>query len=179
MKPRIIKPTFINPFMGRGRGPSKEKIKETVLSHAKQHDQIVHGSFAVNTQLPEEYHRPAKDIDVLTHKPRHHMDIMEDKLDAMAGRDAFGEVIMPIVGKEGEFVYKVVKKVAGPDIDVVDYFNMQKIRTKRIKGIRYEDLYAAKRRLQQIIANPELRHRHAKTARDIRRIEAYERSLIK
>ena len=70
MIPKYKKPHFINPF-GTRRGPSNEEIKDAILVHAKKHKQILHGSFAVNAQLPPEYRRPAKDIDVLTHSPEH------------------------------------------------------------------------------------------------------------
>ena len=64
---------------------------------------------------------------------------------------------MPIVGTEGEYVYKVVKKVFGPDKDVADYFKMKKgVKTRKIKGVRYEDWKYAKRILQQIVSNPDI-----------------------
>jgi len=180
-KMKYIKPKYIFPFSGGGFGtcrpPAKEEVRDAILSHAKKHHQIMHGSFALREQI-KPYGRTPHDIDILTNNPRHHMDKMEDKLDLMAGCDAFDEVIMPIIGKEGEYVYKVVKKTFGPDKDVVDYFKMQKgIKTVTIKGVRYEDWKTAKRRLQQIVSNPELRHRHGKAVDDLRRIEAYERSL--
>lgn len=183
---KYIKPKYIFPFNPSGGGgfgfgqepkPNKEEIKKEVLSHAKKHKQIVHGSFGLREQIGE-FARVPHDIDIMASKPRHSMDKMEDRLDFLAGRDAFAELIMPIRGKEGEYVYKVVKKVYGPDKDVVDYFNLQRgVQTKTIKGIRYEHWKFAKRRLEQIVADPELRHRHGKAVQDLRRIEAYEKSL--
>jgi len=156
---------------------TKEETEAAILKRAKTHNQIIHGSTALKAQIGE-YAREPHDIDIITHNPRHHMDKMEDHLDAMAGCDAYDEVIMPIVGTKGEYVYKVVKRVFGPDIDIVDYFNMKKgIKVKKIKGIRYEHWQYAKRILQGIVLNPDLRHRHRKAIEDLRRIEAYERSL--
>jgi len=158
---------------------TKEEAEAAIFNRAKKFNQIIHGSRALKAQIGE-YAREPHDIDILTNNPRHHMDKMEDDLDAMAGCDAYDEVIMPIIGTKGEYVYKVVKKVFGPDKDIVDYFKPIKgVKTKRIKGVRYEDWKYAKRILQGIIANPNLRHRHAKAIEDLRRIEAYERSLKK
>jgi len=181
MKPKIIKPNFINPFLQphKDKRITKEDVDNAILNRAKTHKQIVHGSTALHAQIGE-YAREPHDIDILTNSPRHHMDKMENRLDEMAGRDAFGEVILPIIGTEGEYVYKVVKKTYGPDIDVVDYFNMKKgVKTKTIKGVRYAHWQYAKKRLQQIVADPQKRHRHMKARGDLRRIEAYERSLRK
>ena len=174
---KFYKPYFpLNPF---GKKPTKAEIKNAIYNRAKTYDQIIHGATALNEQMGPEFSRPTHDIDVMTHDPRFHMDKMEDKLDLLAGYDAFREVIMPIMGREGEYVYKVVRNTIGPkNADVVDYFeNRGGIKTTKLKGIRYESIAAAKARLMQILQDPTLRHRHAKTARDLRRIEAYEKSL--
>jgi len=180
MKKRPFKPHMApNPYRRpyKESKVSKEEIENAIKRRAKTYNQIVHGSAALKVQLGE-YAREPHDIDILTNNPRLHMDKMEDNLDKLAGYDAFEEVVMPIVGTEGEYVYKVVKKVYGPDIDIVDYFKMKKgIKTRKIKGIRYEDWKYAKKILQDIVNNPQLRHRHAKAREDLRRIEAYERSL--
>jgi len=172
-KPKMVK----SPHLHKDKIITKEEVEKAILNRAKTHNQIVHGSYALRQQLGE-YARPPHDIDIMTKNPRRHMDLMEDKLDLMAGYDAYEEVIMPIVGKEGEYVYKVVKKVFGPDIDIVDYFKVKKgVKTRKIKGIRYEDWRYAKKVLERIVRDPELRHRHGKAVEDLRRIDAYERSL--
>jgi len=175
-KPHIVrKNTFMQPH--KAKMVTKEEIDNAILKRAKTHQQIVHGSYALKKQIGE-YAREPHDIDILTKNPRHHMDKMEDKLDEMAGYDAYYEQVMPIIGSEGEYVYKVIKKVFGPDIDVVDYFKPKPgVKTRKIKGVLYEDWKYAKKILIGIINNPELRHRHAKAMEDLRRIEAYERSL--
>jgi len=175
-KPHIAR----NPFMRtKARMITKEEVDNAVLKRAKTHKQIVHGSYALKQQIGE-YAREPHDIDILTNNPRLHMDKMEDKLDEMAGYDAYYEQVMPIIGTDGEYVYKVIKKVYGPDIDIVDYFKPKKgIKTRKIKGVKYEDWRYAKKILIDIVNNPELRHRHQKAYEDLRRIEAYERSLKK
>ena len=178
MKP--FKPHFArNPFLEshKDKKVTKQEVDEAILKRAKSYNQIIHGSYALRKQIGE-YAREPHDIDVFANNPRFQMDKMEDRLDEMAGYDAYEEVIMPIIGIEGEYVYKVVKKTFGPGIDVVDYFKMKKgVKTKKIKGVRYEHWKYAKKILQGIINNPELRHRHAKAYEDLRRIEAYEQSL--
>jgi len=156
---------------------SKQEIEDAIKTRARKYNQIIHGSAALKAQIGK-FAREPHDIDVLTSKPRYHMDKMEDRLDAMAGCDAYDELVMPIVGTEGEKVYKVVKKTFGPNRDIVDYFELKKgTKIKKIKGVWYEDWKYAKKILQGIIANPQLRHRHGKAIEDLRRIEAYERSL--
>ncbi|GAH69029.1 unnamed protein product, partial [marine sediment metagenome] len=174
MKPKIIKPNFINPFLQphRDKKITKEEVDNAILNRAKTHKQIVHGSTALKVQIGE-YAREPHDIDILTNSPRHHMDKMKDKLDLMAGYDAFGEVVIPLTGAEGEYVYKVVKKAYGPGIDVVDYFAMKKgVKTQRIKGIRYAHWLYAKKKLEQIVTDPQKRNRHMKAREDLRRIDA-------
>ena len=169
-----------NPFMRtKARMITKQEVDNAVLKRAKTHKQIIHGSYALKQQIGE-YARDPHDIDVLTKNPRHHMDKMEDDLDALAGYDAYYEQVLPIIGTEGEYVYKVIKRVFGPDIDIVDYFKPKKgVKTRKIKGIKYEDWRYAKKILIDIVNNPELAHRHQKAYEDLRRIEAYERSLKK
>jgi len=156
---------------------TKEDVDKAIIQRAKQHNQLVHGSYALKQQLGE-FAREPKDIDIMTSRPRQHMDKTEDMLDKMAGYDAFKEVVMPIIGTEGEYVYKVVKQNYGPGIDVVDYFETkQGVKTKRIKGVRYEHWKYAKKVLEGIVQNPDLRHRHRKAVEDLRRIKAYEESI--
>jgi len=175
-KPHIAKNPFIRT---KARMVTKEEIENAVLGRARKHAQIIHGSYALREQIGE-YARPPHDIDIMTKNPRLHMDKMEDRLDQMAGYDAYEEVVMPIIGTEGEYVYKVVKKVFGPDISIVDYFKIKKgTKTKKIKGIKFETWQHAKKLLIDIVNNPDLRHRHAKAMEDLRRIEVYERSLRK
>jgi len=177
------KPKYIFPFspnqstnFDNYKRINKKQVEDTVIKYAKKHEQIVHGSFALKQQLGQ-FAREPHDIDVMAYKPAYSQDKMEDKLDILAGYDAFAEVTIPIIGTEGEYVYKVVKKVYGPDIDVVDYFKMKKgIKTKTIKGVRYEHWKYAKRVLENIVRNPELRHRHRKAREDLNRILAYEES---
>lgn len=173
------KPHFTNPFLNpqQIKKVTKADVDNAILHRAKKHKQIIHGSYALRAQIGK-YARPPHDIDIFSKNPQYQMDKMEDRLDEMAGYDAYDEVIMPIIGTEGEYVYKVVKRAFGPDIDIVDYFKMKKgIKTKKIKGVRYEHWKYAKKILQQILSNPELRHRHAKAYDDLKRIEAYEISL--
>jgi hypothetical protein len=174
-KPHMAPNPFLKPY--RDRSISKEEIDNAILNRAKKWRQTIHGSYALKQQIGE-YAREPHDIDILTKNPEYHMNKMEDDLDLMAGYDAYYENVMPIIGTEGEYVYKVMKKVYGPDIDIVDYFKPKKgVKTRKIKGILYEDWKYAKKILIDIVNNPELRHRHGKAMEDLRRIEAYERSL--
>jgi len=174
-RPHFAKNPFLQPH--RDKRITKDEIDSAILKRAKTYKQIIHGSTALKAQIGE-FAREPHDIDILTSNPRHHMDKMEDRLDAMAGYDAYEEVIMPIIGTEGEYVYKVVKKAYGPGIDVVDYFKPKKgVKTKKIKGVRYEHWKYAKKILIDIVNNPKLQHRHVKAYEDLKRIEAYEQSL--
>ena len=154
---------------------TKEDVDESITQHIKKHNQAVHGAKATNIQVSEIYRRPTQDFDVWTKNPKQHMLKMDDKLDEIAGYDMFHEETKPLQGHPDIMVYRVV----GPRGEVVDYM-LPPIgaKTKRIDKIRYETLQYAKKIHKQILADPEIGWaRKQKSARDLRRIEAYERSL--
>jgi len=154
---------------------TKEDVDRSITEHIKTHNLTIHGCKAVNAQLPPEFHRPTQDFDVWTKNPRHQMDITEDKLDALAGCDMFYEDIKPLQGHTDKYVYRVV----GPRGEVVDYMLPPPgALKKKIEGINYEHIKFAKQVYKQILADPTISfERKQKSARDLRRIEAYERSL--
>ncbi|GAF71985.1 unnamed protein product [marine sediment metagenome] len=154
---------------------TKEDVDKSITQHIKKHNQAIHGAKAVNKQITEEFHRPTQDFDVWTKNPQHHQDKMEDELDKLAGTDMFHEETKPLQGHPDIMVYRVV----GPRGEVVDYMLPPPgAKTKRIDKIRYETLQYAKKIHKQILADPNIGWaRKQKSARDLRRIEAYERSL--
>ena len=167
------------PKIVRMRNPcnpiTKEDVDKNITEHIKKHKLTIHGCKAVNAQVSESFRRPTQDFDVWAKNPRHQMDITEDKLDALAGCDMFHEETKPLQGHPDQFVYRVV----GPRGEVVDYvLPPPGALKKKIEGINYEHLQFAKKIHKQILADPNIDfQRKQKSARDLRRIEAYERSL--
>jgi len=164
-----------NPFLNTCKKITKEDVDNNITQHIKKHKLTIHGCKAVNKQLPPEYHRPTQDFDVWAKNPRHQMDITEDELDALAGCDMFREEVVPFQGQTDKFVYRVV----GPRGEVVDYaLPPPGAKTKKIDNINYEHIQFAKKIYKKIIADPNVdMQRKQKSARDLRRIEAYEKSL--
>ena len=146
------------------------------MERVRTFDEIVHGSHAMNIQLPKKYRRRSRDWDIYASNPYREMDEMEDILDECIGCDAFHENVLsmydPYMG------HKYVYQVVGPWGEVVDYtIPPSNVKTKRIRGIRYEDLMYKYQKLKMILHNPYIsEERRRKTLSDLRRIERYLRS---
>lgn len=177
-------PTSFDPFEPRSMKPldtlPKEEIDKLILKNAKKSNNIIHGSTALNKQLPEQLRRPTGDIDAWTSNPRQQMDKMEDKLDDAAGCDMFYERILPMTDVDGpeKNIYQVVSYRTRES--VADYSSKpkKKVRTKKIEGITYEEIQHIKQKFIKILRDPRTSYsRKQKTESDLRRILAYERAL--
>jgi len=102
---------------------------------------------------------------------------MEDVLDQAAGRDLFYEVTIPLTGSTKK-VYRVMSRVTGES--VVDFMTLptkKKKFYKLVSGIRWETLEHAKGVYKKILKDPKFNFRWNKAREDLRRIEAFQRSL--
>ena len=177
-------PTRFDAFEPRPLKPSdtlpKEKIDALILKNAKKSNNIVHGSTALNKQLPEQLRRPTGDIDAWTSNPEQQMDKMEDKLDEAAGCDMFYERVLPMDDVDGptKNIYQVVSYRTRQSVADYSKKPKQKIRTRKIEGISYEELQHIKQKFIKILRDPRTSFdRKRKTESDLRRILAYEKSL--
>jgi len=156
-------------------------FKVPILGHAKKHRDVVHGAQSVNQQVSDPFRRPTFDYDLWANRPEKESDILQNTLDKKiaGGRDQFYAEKWNVAGST-EFVYRVKDRNTGEV--VADFMKMPgktKGLYKVIGGVRYETLEHAKEVYRSILNNPELRHRHSKSARDLDRILAFERSLKK
>ena len=161
-----------------GRQPI-EDLEPVILGQTKRRRNVVHGGKAIMKQLPPEFGRPTRDYDLWSRKPKEHAFELQALLDKKTGGDNFYDASIPLSGSN-ETVYRVVSRLDGKE--VADFMKMPgktKGLYKVIGGVRYETLEHAKEVYRSILNNPELRHRHSKSARDLDRILAFERSLKK
>ena len=161
-----------------GRQPIEE-LEPTILGHTKKRRNVVHGCKSVNKQLPPPFQRPTRDYDLWSRKPKEHAFELQALLDKKTGGDNFYDASIPLAGS-GETVYRVISRLDGKEVaDFMKIPGKTKGLYKVIGGVRYETLEHAKQQYRLILNNPQLRHRHSKSVRDLERILAFERSLKK
>jgi Mor family transcriptional regulator len=161
-----------------GRQPIEE-LEPVILGQTKKRRNIVHGGKAIMKQLPAAFQRPTRDYDLWSRNSKRDAFELQALLDKKTGGDNFYDSSIPLAGSN-ETVYRVVSRIDGKE--VADFMKMPgktKGLYKVIGGIRYETLEHAKQQYRLILNNPQLRHRHSKSARDLERIIAFERSLKK
>ena len=156
-----------------------EELEPTILGHTKKRRNVVHGCKSVNKQVGPAFSRPTRDWDLWSRRPKEHAFELQGLLDKQTGGDNFYDSSIPLTGTN-ETVYRVISRLDGKE--VADFMRMPsktKGLYKVIGGVRYETLDHAKRVYREILNNPQLRHRHGKTVRDLERILAFEKSLKK
>ena len=162
-----------------------------VIRQLKHTNDVMHGAFSTNMQLPPEYQRDTHDIDVWSKKPGVRARQIEKKIDKCVGCD-IAHVKEERVGKKVDMLvtpgppklheetddekYKRYTVVTRPKDDVdVDYSHFpddRPLHTVRVRGVRHETLLSAYERAQ------ELKHRPMRAGRayaDIERIKKYYR----
>jgi len=156
--------------------PKKDdKLDKTVLKHTKKHRNTIHGRRSLNSQMPEPFHRRTNDWDIFSKTPKAHMESLDDRLDEMAGYDAFKEATIQLMDSN-QIIYRVVSRRTGEE--VADFMLAPPgLKYKLISGVRYETLEHAKKIYKGILANPKLRDRWNKTRGDLNDIIAFERQL--
>jgi len=141
-------------------------IRQVVLDMAQKRDQIVHGTRALNQQIPTHLKRKTKDYDILTDNPRKSARELVKTL-----RRRLGNKFKVVKGRnKGTF------KVKREDKTVADYTQMRgKVKSKRILGIKYKDLGTIKRGTQKLVKKKGAEFRRGKDFDTLRRIKKVER----
>lgn len=141
-------------------------IRQVVLDMAQRKDQIVHGTRALNKQIPTHLKRKTEDYDIFTDNPR----------------KSARELVRTLKRRLGNN-FKVVKgrnpgtfKVKRGDKTVADYTQVRgKIRSKKILGIKYKDLGTIKRGTQKLVKKKGAEFRREKDIDTLSRIKQVER----
>jgi len=166
-------------------------VPPRVIRQARKTGNVLHGAYSTNMQLPSQFHRPTKDIDVWSKKGEKHAKQIEDQLDKCIGCD-IAQVKESKVGKKQEWAaltppgqrqeedeekYRRYTVVTAPKNDVdVDYSyppDERPIKKKKIRGVYHETLEGAYERAMDLRYRP---MRAGRASRDIKRIEDYWRS---
>ena len=148
-------------------------IENSILRTTKQKRWTIHGGHAIMKQLPPHLRRETDDYDLWARGPQKASGVMHDVLEKKERGEQFSQSKMKIGGNKSMYVYRVVDNETGQV--VADFMshpagNVYVV----IKGVRYETLDHAKKKYKMILANPELRQRHAKAQGDLQRIEQFE-----
>lgn len=132
-------------------------------------------------QLPPQLRRRPHDIDVWSQSPKVSSTRLEEELEETTKGDTFKKRVLPMIGPEGQNVYKIVRKEYGKDRDIADYMKVPKdvgpSDWAEIDGIKYEAVEHAKKKKIENLQSPEKKYRWSKEAEELRRIEAYERGV--
>ena len=141
-------------------------IRQTILDLAQKKGQILHGTRALNEQIPTYLKRKTEDYDVFTKNPKKSARELVDTLKRRLGNDF--EIVQ---GK-----HKGTFKVKRGDETIVDYSQRKgPIKTKTILGIKYKDIGTIKRGTQRLVKKPETEFRREKDISTLQRIKELER----
>jgi len=161
-----------------------------VIKQLKRTGDTMHGSYSVNLQMPEEFHRQAHDIDVWSKKPSTRATEMENAIDKCVGCD-IAHIKEQAIGKAAPKIqtlgpprlrekgddkvqftrYTVVTEPKNDvDVDYGSYPTDRPLKTRSLSGIKHEALDSALERAYGLQYRP---MRAGRAREDIRRIESY------
>ena len=141
-------------------------IRQVVLDMAQEKGQVVHGTRALNEQVPTHIKRKTKDYDILTDNPKKSARELVKTLKRRLSRD-FNVV-------RGS--HKGTFKVKQGDETVVDYTQLKgKVKSKRILGVKYKDISTIKRGTQKLVKKKGTEFRREKDTDTLKRIRKVEK----
>lgn len=139
----------------------------------KNNNDIIYGARAMNVQVSPGLQRQTFDYDIYSKKPRAHAEVLERRMDRIAGGDFF---YMKEAMHKGTF--KVMDKGRDKRKGTLDDFGIadftkpnRKIRTINVRGIRYANLSERKKDIKRSLSNPLFAFRHDKDKMDRFRIK--------
>ncbi len=143
-------------------------IRKIVLDTAQKKKQIIHGTRAVNPQLPSYLRKDTIDYDILTKKPKKVATEVLEKLKRATSQDVRLEK-----GKhKGTYKIKLNKE------SIIDYTQLKsKPKTKKILGNEYYDIKGIKRNIQRRLKDPSKQFRAEKDSDVLRRIKFSEETF--
>lgn len=140
------------------------KVIEKLLRDSSM---IVHGGKAINAYLPKWLDRATEDWDVFSEDAEDKAQTLEMLLDERYGGDYFKVEPALHMG-----TYRVKSKVTGRVIADIT-FPERKIKFHKIKGINYASLEYHERKIERVLADPEIAFRHSKDRDALQRIRIY------
>jgi len=147
-------------------GQDELVIREVVLGAAEKQNQIIHGTMALNVQLPMHLRRETKDFDIFTDNPRKSARELASTLKRRLG-DKF-----KVVKGSHPGTFKVKKNGE----TVADFTQKRgKIKTKKILGVRYKKLSTIKKGTQKLVKKKGTEFRREKDIDTLERIREIER----
>lgn len=145
----------------------RESIPDTIRDTLDD-GEIVHGSAAINAQVPEHLASPTQDIDVFAKNPLREAKEAERELDRRFGGDYF--YVKP---GEHKGTYKVKSRIN--DETYADFTKQPKgIKATNIAGLRMQTLAQIKKRKLQLLKQKDTEFRRAKDRDQLNRIKITE-----
>ncbi len=141
-------------------------IRQVILDMAQEKKQVVHGTRALNQQVPANLRRKTEDYDILTDNPK----------------KSAREIVRTLKRRLGNN-FKVVKgkhagtfKVQHGDKTIADYTQKKgKVPSKRILGVKYKEIKTIKRGTQKLAKKKGAEFRREKDIDTLGRIEQLEK----
>ena len=175
-RPRVGEPTSFDRRepQNRAKPLPKQMVKAVAFDRVRNSPRAIYGSTALVKQIPNT-NRVANDTDIWSQQPMTDCDVMEDKLDSLAGGDAYYEQVVEfddaIDGHKK--LYQVVDRESGKS--VMDFSQKpENAQTVKLDDISYEELKAMREKLIRIMNDPRTSEkRYIKTAKDLRIIDKF------
>ncbi len=141
-------------------------IRQVVLDMAHSKNQVIHGTRALNEQIPPHLRRETKDFDIFTDNPRKYARELASTLKRRLG-DKF-----KVVKGNHPGTFKVKKNGE----TVVDFTQKKgPIKSKRILGVKYKAIGTIKKGTQKLVKKKGTEFRREKDFDTLRRIKEIER----
>lgn len=148
----------------------KTLAKAIILNEAVKHNEVIHGMYAVNKQLPDYLKRDTKDIDILTREPKRRALEVAKELNRRYGKEIYHL-------EQG--LHKGTYKIKDSNNNTIaDYTGKtgHKPRSVNILGNKYINIQSAKSKIKQIIKNEANSFRFDKDRDTLRRIKEAEKN---
>jgi len=140
-------------------------VRSVVLDTAQRKGQVIHGARALNPQLPTYLRKETSDYDILTTKPKKSAQEVLERLKRYTSKPVSIE----------KAVHKGTYKVKVGDEYVADYTQIKSNpKTKKILGVKYQDVSTIKRNIQKRLKDPSKEFRKEKDSDSLRRIKISE-----
>jgi len=151
-------------FLSRKDNIILPKLKQ----QSRKDKSIFYGSYAVNAQLPQAFHRPHSDFDIFSRKQRIHAMQVEQHIDRTTNSDMVHVKQLPHPIGRGK-LYRV--EMRDEETTLVDFSPMKKTKTVTKNGVIYETIPEAKKKYRRMLRTGD---RFVKPTTDLSRIEEHE-----
>ena len=145
------------------------KIDNIIRNKVRKDNEIIYGGRAMNAQLPAPFQRHTRDYDIYSILPKARARQLENELDKAAKGDYYytKQAMHPGTFKVMDTGFDNRKGTAD-DFGVVDYSKpSRKVKTVKIRGIRYAHLSERKRDAKRSLGEKQFEYRHEKDRKDL------------